>query len=136
MSRRTESCGDEIHPYPRDDGFDAVVTDVGNPLVGTLETHAGHATFICGLLRQACPEADIIALPLMGSDGVVPEHMLIRALDLVLAKQLDEPGSVDAVVMSLGYYNETPDDLDYSSGLKLLLVKLGRGRCCRVCRGG
>ena len=117
--------GDQIHPYPRDDGGAAAVDPVANPLVGALGTHVGHATFICGLIRQACPAADIIALPLMGADGVVPEHMLIRALDLVLAKQLDEPGWADAIVMSLGYYNETPDDVNYSSGLKQLLIKLG-----------
>ena len=70
----------------------------------------------------------IVALPVMGTDGVVPEHMLIRALDLVLTKQLEEPGWADAIVLSLGYYNESPADADYSSGLKTLLVKLGRGR--------
>ena len=117
--------GQSIHPYPRDDGRPAVQDPIPDPLVGAVGSHTGHATFICGLLRQACPQADIVALPLMGTDGVVPEHMLIRALDLVLTKQLDEPGWADAVVLSLGYYNESPEDVDYSSGLKKLLVKLG-----------
>lgn len=117
--------GPEIHPYPRTDGVAADPGPIAHPLVGTLGTHVGHATFICGLIRQVCPEADIIDLPLMGTDGVVPEHMLIRALDLVLAKQLDDPGWADAIVMSLGYYNESPADVDYSSGLKQLLIKLG-----------
>jgi hypothetical protein len=62
----------------------------------------------------------------MGTNGIVPEHMLIRALDVVLTKQLEEPGWTDAIVMSLGYYNETVEDLEYSSGLKQLLVKLGQ----------
>jgi len=117
--------GDEIHPYPRLDGKAAVTSAIPDRLLGALGTHTGHGTFIAGLLRQACPGVQIVALPVMGTDGVVPEHMLIRALDLVLAKQLDEPGWADAVVMSLGYYNETPADIDYSSGLKKLLVKLG-----------
>jgi hypothetical protein len=119
-------AGDQIHPYPRDDGVAAAVAAITDPLLGTLGSRAGHGTFIAGLLRQACPDVQIVALPVMGTDGVVPEHMLIRALDLVLAKQLDDPGWADAVVMSLGYYNETPEDVEYSSGLKTLLVKLGR----------
>ena len=118
--------GDQIHPYPRDDGVPAAAAPITNPLLGTLGSRAGHGTFIAGLLRQACPDVHIVALPVMGTDGVVPEHMLIRALDLVLAKQLDDPGWADAVVMSLGYYNETVEDVEYSSGLKALLVRLGR----------
>jgi len=118
--------GDQIHPYPRDDGVAAAVSSIPDPLLGALGSRAGHGTFIAGLLRQVCPEVQIVALPVMGTDGVVPEHMLIRALDLVLAKQLDEPGWADAVVMSLGYYNETVEDIEYSSGLKALLVRLGR----------
>ncbi len=118
------TAGTEIHPYPRDDQRPASIEPIPNPLLGALGTHTGHGTFIAGLLRQACPEAVIVALPLMGTDGVVPEHMLIRALDLVLTKQEDEPGWCDAVVLSLGYYNETPYDLQYSSGLKALLVRL------------
>lgn len=117
--------GDQIHPYPREDGA-PTADPIPDPMLGTLGTHTGHGTFISGLLRQACPDVQIVALPVMGADGMVPEHMLIRALDLVLAKQLDCPGWADAVVMSLGYYNENPDDVAYSSGLKALLVRLGR----------
>ncbi len=120
------TAGEEIHPYPRDDQRAANVDNISNPLLGALGTHTGHGTFIAGLLRQTCPEAVIVALPLMGTDGVVPEHMLIRALDLVLAKQEQEPGWCDAIVLSLGYYNETTDDLNYSSGLKALLLRLAR----------
>lgn len=119
-------ASEEIHPYPRDDQQKVAVNAIANPMLGGLGTHTGHGTFIAGLLRQACPEAVIVALPLMGTDGVVPEHMLIRALDLVLTKQADEPGWCDAVVLSLGYYNETPDDVTYSSGLKALLLALAR----------
>lgn len=113
--------GVDIHPYPRLDGNDAIP----HRLTGAVGTHTGHGTFIAGLLRQACPGVQIVALPVMGADGVVPEHMLIRALDLVLTKQLEEPGWADAIVMSLGYYNESPADVDYSSGLRTLLLKLG-----------
>ena len=45
--------------------------DVVGPLDGTLDTHSGHGTFIAGLIRQICPEADILALRVMSSDGIV-----------------------------------------------------------------
>ena len=117
--------GEDIHPYPRLDGEDAANGAMPHRLTGAVGTHTGHGTFISGLLRQSCPGVQIVALPVMGTDGVVPEHMLIRALDLVLTKQLEQPGWADAIVMSLGYYNESPADIEYSSGLKTLLVKLG-----------
>jgi subtilisin family serine protease len=116
--------GNEIHPYPRETPRSAVgATD---PLLGTLASRVGHGTFIAGLLRQACPEAAIVALPVMGADGVVPEHMLIRALDLILVKQRQSPGWADAVVLSLGYYAESTADMEYTSGLQRVLLQLGR----------
>lgn len=95
-----------------------------DPVLGTLKTHVGHGTFIAGLLRQTCPEADIVALSVMQANGVVPEHKLIRALELIRRKQSEEPGWADALVLSLGYYAETGEDLDYTSGLKDILVDL------------
>ena len=116
--------GESIHPYPRPYGAASITGGILHRLLGLVGSHTGHGTFISGLLRQSCPGVQIVALPVMGTDGVVPEHMLIRALSLVLTKQLDAPGWADAVVLSLGYYNESPADSEYSSGLKTLLVKL------------
>lgn len=116
--------GDEIHPYPR--ATKRTPAGVVQSLLGTLASRAGHGTFIAGLVRQACPEAAIVALPVMGTDGVVPEHMLIRALDLVLMKQRQSPGWADAIILSLGYYAESAADLEYTSGLQRILLQLGR----------
>ena len=46
---------------------------VPDPMSGLLDSHSGHGTFIAGLLRQACADADITAVRIMDSDGVVPE---------------------------------------------------------------
>jgi hypothetical protein len=104
-------------------GADRAAVD---PLLGALPTHAGHGTFIAGLLRQACPAADIVALTVMQANGIVPEHKLIRALEVLLRKQSESPGWTDAIVLSLGYYPETGEDLRYTSGLKDILLALGR----------
>lgn len=97
-----------------------------DPLLGTLPTHTGHGTFIAGLIRQACPRADIVALTVMQANGIVPEHKLIRALDVLRSRQRECPGWADAIVLSLGYYAETGEDVRYTSGLKDILLDLGR----------
>ena len=97
-----------------------------DPLTGSLPTHTGHGTFIAGLLRQSCPAADIVALTVMQADGIVPEHKLIRALDVVRRRQREAAGWADAIVLSLGYYAETGEDFRYTSGLKNILLDLGR----------
>ncbi len=53
---------------------------VPDKLTGLLATHAGHGTFISGLLRQTCPDADITSLRIMDGDGVVAEDELAEAL--------------------------------------------------------
>ena len=96
---------------------------IADPLTGLLASHAGHGTFIAGLLRQTCPDADISALRIMSGDGVVAEDELTGPL-MALAVRLDQqPGTIDALVLSLGYYAET-DDAAYTAGLKNLLVEL------------
>ncbi len=108
---------------PADAGDDTPSLD---PLLGALPTHTGHGTFIAGLLRQSCPDADIVALTIMRPNGIVPEHKLIRALDVVRRRQREEVGWADAIVLSLGYYAETGEDVRYTSGLKDILLDLGR----------
>ncbi len=44
----------------------------------------GHGTFIAGLIRQGCPEATILSLPVMGDDGVVEEGDLLLWLEALL----------------------------------------------------
>jgi subtilisin family serine protease len=76
------------------------------------------------LLHQTCPEATVTVLRIMGADGIVPEGDLDKCL-VELGLYLDEnPGTVDALVLSLGYYVETADDAAYTPGLKELLENL------------
>jgi hypothetical protein len=105
-------------------------------MTGEVPDDAGHGTFIAGLIRQQCPSAEIAALRVMNADGVVPEHVLTDTLSALLVKQQEEPGWADALVLSLGYYAETPDDAAYTSGLKTLLVALASRGVAVFCAAG
>lgn len=109
---------------------------VDNRLLGSLASHTGHGTFIAGLIRQACPQADIVSLAVMGADGMVPESTLTDALALVARRQREQPGWTDAVVLSLGYYSETDDDVAYSTRLKKILVELSAAGVAVFCAAG
>ena len=74
-----------------------------------LDSHSGHGTFIAGLVRQICPDADIRAVRVMHANGVADEYELLRCL-LGLAERVrrDRDGEegglrADVVVLSLGY---------------------------------
>ena len=102
-------------------------------MTGMLDSHSGHGTFIAGLIRQTCADADITAVRVMDSDGVVPELMLTDALTGLGVVQADGSTTIDAVVLSLGYYSETAEDATYTAGLRplvLALTALGIGIFC------
>jgi Subtilase family len=100
-----------------------------NRLVGELDTDIGHCTFIAGLVRQVAPNAQVLAVRIMHSDGIVYEGDLIHALGL-LAKRVaaaeagDMAAMVDVVSLSLGYFDESPADVAFSSGLWLAIEAL------------
>jgi subtilisin family serine protease len=104
---------------------------LNNPLEGTLDSDAGHGTFIAGLIRQICPDADILAIRVMYGDGAVPEGDLLEALNRLLLRQalaqtLNKPNwLVDVVSLSLGYYHELPADFAYDQLLVETLRQLG-----------
>ena len=118
------------HPLADSEGL------VADGMLGWLGTHSGHGTFIAGLLRQTCPAAEIVALAVMGADGIVDENVLIDALTSLLTKQREDPGWADALVLSLGYYAETTEDVAYGSRLRQLLVDLGRAGVAVFCAAG
>lgn len=109
---------------------------IGDVLLGSLGTHTGHGTFIAGLLRQECPAAEIVALAIMGSDGIVQESALTDALRALLGVVKSDPHWLDALVLSLGYYAETAEDLTYTSHLKDLLLSFGQAGVAVFCAAG
>jgi len=111
-------------PDPEDTG------DITGPLDGLRDPLAGHGTFICGLIHQACPDADILAVRIVRADGRIAESDLVLALDQLseLARRhaAGEPDGhpIDVVSLSLGYYNETPLDPAFSTVLLDVLDRL------------
>ncbi len=104
-----------------------------DPLIGELDTDTGHGTFIAGIVRQVAPDARVLAVRVMHSDGVVNEGDLIYALGLLAervasAEEGDLASMVDVVSLSLGYFSESAADVAYSSGLwQVIEVLLGMG---------
>jgi Subtilase family len=104
-----------------------------DPLVGELDTDTGHCTFISGIVRQVAPEARVLAVRIMHSDGAVYEGDLICALRhlakrIALAEEGHPDKMVDVVSLSLGYFDETEHDVTFSSGLwKVIKVLLDLG---------
>ncbi len=70
-----------------------------------------------GLIHQACPDADIVAWRIVGSDGPVVESDLVKALgDIAEVARRHRDGEdgghpIDVLSLSMGYYHETPEDL-------------------------
>ena len=52
---------------------------VHDQLEGVFDDFSGHGTFIAGLIRQTCPDADLLVIQVMDSDGFVPESTMINA---------------------------------------------------------
>ncbi len=115
---------------------------VNDPLGGGLDKDSGHGTFIAGIIRQVCPDAKVLAVRVMPSDGVVDEHQLTIALNQLLVRQaqaqlLGRPDeTIDVMSLSLGYYHESPEDVLYTSALARTLEQLGRLGVCVVASAG
>jgi subtilisin family serine protease len=92
---------------------------------------AGHGTFICGLIRQVCPDADLLVVRVVQPDGTLVESDIIRALaqvyELARRHAAGEEGGipVDVVNLSFGYYHELPADPDFDPIIYGVLAKLG-----------
>jgi subtilisin family serine protease len=103
-----------------------------NPLVGELDETAGHGTFIAGLIRQKCADAKILAIRVIQGDGVVAEADLLEALNKLWLRQKlasinERPEElVDIVSMSLGYYHEEYEDLEFDPLLLAPIRALAR----------
>ncbi len=96
---------------PEDDG------DQSGPLDGSIDPISGHGTFIAGLVRQRCPDADH---PRLAGDAVRMGRSSSptwsprwpRSPRLVAPPPRGEPGGrpIDVLSLSMGYYHETPED--------------------------
>jgi subtilisin family serine protease len=137
-------CGS--HPWldpvvdsrPRLDGADVGKAAPGRDpeAVGSMDDFedavAGHGTFMAGLVRLSCPDADLISVRTVGHDGVVVESDLVGTLahiiELVRRDRDGEPGgrAVDVLVLSMGYYHETAETDPFEPILTASLEALGR----------
>lgn len=141
---------DIVTRYPEVDGkvigADNLLTDpeftgdLAGPFDGSLDSSSGHGTFIAGIVRQICPEADIISVRVADSEGNVLEGafmLAVRSLVKLMARTPRQGGrQIDVMNLSLGYYHETPEDdlFDRTLG-ELLLAARVRG-CAVVCSAG
>jgi hypothetical protein len=96
-----------------------------DPLIGELDTDTGHCTFISGIVRQVAPDARVLAIRIMHSDGIVNEGDILCALAQLAARvAIAEAGDmnkmVDVVSLSLGYFSEA-GDAALTSGLKQVI---------------
>jgi subtilisin family serine protease len=109
-------------PPPRGGGDTA-------PHDGTTDTHAGHGTFIAGLIRQAAPDARLLTMHVMNGDGVLEEDLVLDALQWLLKRvraAADDPDRfVDVICLAFGYYEQVPADTAHTRELRSLLGDLG-----------
>ena len=125
----------------RDPENTGVIIDDVNGLVDVL---CGHGTFIAGIIRQRCPEAVILAVPVMASDGAALEDDIVTALSLLLERHRAAkaaPGTIthgvlDVLNLSFGYYHETPGSFDDESALMRVLRALSAAGVAVVAAAG
>jgi hypothetical protein len=126
-ARHASSVGDaprHLIRYP----WDAPVQT--DDLIPPVDPHLGHGTFIAGIVRQVVPDATVLSIHVMHSDGVVYEGDLLYALGLLAAQvaAAHQSGNtalmIDAVSMSLGYFAESAGDVVYTSELARLIDSL------------
>lgn len=103
-------------------------------LVREVAPYTGHGTFIAGVFRQVVPDATVLSIRIMHGDGIVYESDLLIALCLLAARVAKAQREnipalmVDAVSLSLGYFNESSADVAYTSALRQVIdILLGLG---------
>lgn len=106
-------------------------TEIIDPLEGSGSSDAGHGTFIAGLIRQTCPDANLLSVRIMLGDGAVSESDLNDALSLLLFRQLEAIREgrgdrlIDVITVACGFYPELHEDPELTSVLATTLRELG-----------
>jgi subtilisin family serine protease len=148
-----------IGAHPWFDGSHVVIRDAeidgqpigtfteGEPVTGhepstELAPYVGHGTFIAGVVHQVCPDAAILPVRVMFTDGEVREWDLVRSLERLLEYHLrglsgvEGYAPVDVVVLALGFQPEVLDDDDYEGVLRGVLRDLRRAGVLVVASAG
>ncbi len=86
------------------------IPDVPNTWPDQFGTHAGHATFLAGLIRLAAPEARVLSMQVMSNMGEVSDQNAVAALTR-LGHYVYGGGHVDVVLMAFGRQAD-PGDAD------------------------
>ena len=117
-----------------------VTGDIAGPYDGMLDTSAGHGTFISGIVRQICPDADLISIRVADSQGNLLESdfmLAVRTLVKWMTRSPRQGGRlIDVINLSLGYYHETPEDDLFDRTLAEMLLAARRRGCAVVCSAG
>ena len=109
-------------------------TSDDDPLTGVLDSAAGHGTFIAGLIHQTCPDAEILSVRVMKTDGAVAKFDVLQALNRLVLRQAiaqrkQTPDGqrlpIDVISLSMGYYHEQPGDAAFDELILRPLRKLG-----------
>ncbi|WP_158102998.1 S8 family serine peptidase [Lentzea kentuckyensis] len=112
----------EVIKHPKDEPLSR------NPLVGTQAWCFGHGEFCAGIIAQIAPKATVLAVRVMGTDGVATEGAVVAALK-GLVKRIDgtsetPPRMVDVVSLSMGYLFERPKEEEATSPLAVQIHEL------------
>lgn len=106
---------------------------------GFLDPFAGHGTFVAGILRQTCPDADILSIRITDGSGTLFESVFLGALRALIDWVMSDDGaatSLDVLSLSLGFCHETPTGSNFDAALGEMLSTLRRLGCAVVCSAG
>ena len=59
-------------PSPLSSPFET--QDEVDPLLGLIDSHSGHGTFVCGIIQRVAPQAEIRMYRAADSDGFATDH--------------------------------------------------------------
>ena len=135
ISENEDGTGNGGQSHKRRDDWEPIrypwdTPDPSDLIIRPVDSHIGHGTFIAGIIRQIVPDATVLSLRIMHSDGIVHEGDLLCALgliaDRVAAAQAEGNPAlmIDAVSLSLGYFSDSAADVAYTSVLRQVTDEL------------